>query len=693
MSEGRERSFWLTLWTVYLVTAGAFSALAPIGHWRNRMFGFFLWWDNDPGGSYLSSAHELFASEGSPLFPGHPGLTLQMLLYGVEQVFFLMKAGRGEELTAFVARNLHQFGLLARTLMTLLHLVSFYALFRFSRRLFDSARAARLAVVGYATSLPVLYFLSRISVEPLMVIFFLATFLGLWNYRECLSRGAGLRAIGFAAVAAALAVSGVVTKFHFLAPLPVFGLLYVITMGPTKSGLSVGSAWKVRSWAAGTYVLASSATLFFYSLFLNWKEFFDLWRVVNEGGLVRVIRRLEGLKRILTADHLLPDASAGGIFLLCEFSFLAVALVGLVLFFRCREAERGAALWPLAFSVYTLMIFGYRSSVFGNLNGFHYLFVPMAVLAVFFGVALDALGRAFPKRARGLATLAVVLLIHHVPIWAVLDSRVKDVRAYRPLRPFQEALGRIRAGQRVGVLHRQRRFAVWVVHGLATSDFAGRRSAMLAEEFASLFVPIAVKNEQPDQLARRVRGAGVAVVLDLTEEGSEAEVYDALAWADANDPGGELLLKLPGLNKKRDPELRQRVLTAILDGTLRSRSLGDDRVRLASVTEDRWTVGDRPAVVVVQNSGKRALRVKLRIGTGAQSAGTQVPVFVDDGQEVVEHPLEGGSAPLVPLSLVPAGASRLFLVWREIPGTSAAGRPGRLGIRLNEARLRPRDRD
>lgn len=692
MSKGQGAGFWLTLCTVYLVTSGVFSALAPIGSWQNSMLGFELWLDNDPGGCYLASAHELLSSLGDPLFPGHPGLTLQILLYATERAFFLMAAGRGEEVTSFVARNLHQFGFLARMLVTGLHLASFYLLFRFSRRLLPSVRAARLAVLGYATSLPVLYYLSRVSVEPLMVILFLATFLALWSYRDRLSRGARWPTMGFAALAAALAVSGMVTKLHLLALLPVLGLLSVILTVPGRSGTPVGPMWKVRSLAAATYVVASGASLACYSLLLDWKKFFELWGAyssvsVRIGDVAR--RAVAGLARNLTADNLLPAATKNGIFLLSELLFLAVALVGIVVFFRRREADRRAALWPLAYSAYTLAVFVYRSTEYVRdpFHGFHYLLVLMAVLAVFFGVALDALGRTLPARAGLPAVAAAVLIVHAVPVVAVADSRIRDVRAYRPLRPFETALGMIRDGERVGVLHRRRSFDIADVHGLCGVYSEDRPSSVLADAFESLFVPLVVRETWPDPRPRLVHDAGVAAVVDLTERGAGAAVYSASAWAKARDTLRELLAD-PA--RRRDSELRRRVLDGILDGALRSRPLDDDRVRVAGVTERRWTVGDQPAAVAVQNPGERPLAIKLRIGTSPESAGTLVAVFVDDGQATAEHLFAGGSSRPVPIPPVPAGEARLFLVWSESPEMAAA-HPDNLKIRLKGTRFRPRD--
>src|SRR5262245_45980855 len=147
----------------------AFSALmsagAPLGSWPNRIFGEPAWYELDPGSFYVTAAHEL--TFGTPaLFLGHPGTPLLLLLEGVQQGLYALAAEPGLSYTAFTARNLPGVIVASKLLVTVLHLVSFAFLFAFARKLLRDELAAWCACLGYATSLPALYYVSRISVEP-----------------------------------------------------------------------------------------------------------------------------------------------------------------------------------------------------------------------------------------------------------------------------------------------------------------------------------------------------------------------------------------------------------------------------------------------------------------------------------------------------------------------------------------------
>ena len=176
--------FWLVLALVLLAFSTFYSSAAPCGRWKNHVLGVPLWMENDPSGSYIASAHELYTSEGGPLFPGHPGTTLQLMLLGLQRTYDAVANHQALTFTEFTARNIAQVTVLSKLLATVLHLVSFYLVYHFARHILCGARGARLATLGYATCFPVLYYISRVSVEPLMVIAFAGTFLAMWSSRR-----------------------------------------------------------------------------------------------------------------------------------------------------------------------------------------------------------------------------------------------------------------------------------------------------------------------------------------------------------------------------------------------------------------------------------------------------------------------------------------------------------------------------
>lgn len=411
MTMSRGEKALLALCAAYLLFGAGMSALAPCGSWDNVVFGAKLWNEGDPGGYYVPSAHELYSSRGVLLYPGHPGLTLQILLHAIQAVYFALLAPSGAGFTAFIAANLATVFLLSKIAMTIVHLASFWLLLAFARRLLRDEEAALLATFGYATSLPVAYYLSRVSVEPLMMVCFLATFLALWKAEDG-------ETPAWAALAGLAAVSGLATKFHLLWPLPLIGLAML----------------RRRPKAALAFAAAGALAFAGYSALLDWRDFFAYWEVpaVVAGGPLR--RTVAGLLGMPLANWL-PGPTRSGLFLLCEGPLLTAAAYGLWLFVRRREEGGLARLaWPAAAVGFTVLVWAYRSAaVSGDFHGFHYLFPFMLLAAVFFGWGSRSLLARAPVAGKALW----IVLVHAVVLRAALDTRVKDAGYYRKVRPYQ----------------------------------------------------------------------------------------------------------------------------------------------------------------------------------------------------------------------------------------------------------------
>lgn len=408
MSRGAKAV--LALGAACLLFSAAMSALAPLGSWDNVVFGATLWNEGDPGGYYIPSAHELYSSNGRLLYPGHPGLTLQILLHAIQAAHHAAFAPAGAGFSEFTAANLARIFLLSKLAMTAAHAASFGLFLAFARRLLKNERAALLATFGYATSWPVLYYLSRVSVEPLMVVCFLATFLALWKHE-------GEGGAGWAALAGFAAVSGLATKFHLLWPLPLIGLASLVR----------------RPKGLLAFAGAAAATFGLYSLLLDWRDFFAYWEVqaVLAGSPIRHV--LFGIPRMPLA-HWLPGPTRSGIFLLCEGPLLATAAYGLYLHLRRPGVQRARLAWLAAAVGCSLAAWAYRSiAVSGDFHAFHYLFPFMLLAAVFFGEGSEALLARAPASGKVLW----LVLIHGVALNAALDTRVKDAKFYRKVKPYQ----------------------------------------------------------------------------------------------------------------------------------------------------------------------------------------------------------------------------------------------------------------
>ncbi len=476
----------------YLTFSGVYSQSAPMGDWKNQIFGQSAWSEWDPGGPYVDAAHQLAWGQGQ-LFEGHPGTVLILLLSGLQHMYYTVAgSGTGFDFTEFTARNLPTVFVLSKLMMTLLHLVACFVTFLLAKRVLRDERAAAFAALGYATSLPVGYYLSRISVEPLVVIFFVLSLLAIWRYQDLALEERLAPALQFVALSATLAVSGVVTKLNFLAPLVPFLALYVL-LGGWREGNERLVPGRTRLLALLVFTGTAATIGIFYSQFIDWPGFFALWRVFagQESPAWELAK-------------FLPGFTPGRIFPLCELVFILLAAVGWAAFLRDNPEQRMRALWLSAFGVWGLLMFGFRISSVASFLPFHYFHVSNVVVAVFFGHAVMLALRRLPVpsvgwRAAVLGLLGIVL-IHSLTVWTVIDTRRQDAALYAPNRQIHRVISDLSPEQSLGCVQCDHLmeplpngfFPTW--YPLSSVGWTlGRHpeiKSRLADEFASLFVPV-----------------------------------------------------------------------------------------------------------------------------------------------------------------------------------------------------------
>jgi hypothetical protein len=450
-------------WAALLLAGSAvYSARAPLGAWQNQLFGQPTWSEFDPAGYYVAAAHQLAWGE-APIFVGHPGTPLLVVLRGVESAWCAAAAAHELACGELVARNLPALFLLAKLALTLLHLASFAALYFFARGLLGDASAACLAVLGYATSLPVLFYLSRISVEPIGMLCLFAAFACVWRSQDLARCGRLRGALVCAAAAGLAAVTAAFAKLNLLGPLPLLlGLSLLCERIPRRARLA----------CALVFAAAAASAALGWSELVDWRRFFARWSEIARPA---------------------PGTTSGeGLLVLCEGAFAALGLAGWAGCLR-RAERRSRVIQVSACAALALLPFAYRVAIRGGFVPFHYLFVAVGVLAACFGdAALRLLRRlSLPTTgARGaLAALALVALVHGVAVAAVLESRRRDAERFEPQRPVFEQLARLGPGEQLGVerqLYASRRFRGWLraLHAI-------RLPSRLRAEFEGLFAPVA----------------------------------------------------------------------------------------------------------------------------------------------------------------------------------------------------------
>jgi hypothetical protein len=465
-----------------------FSSLAPLGVWPNLIFGTPKALEFDPGGPYLDAAHQL-AWGGTQLFEGHPGTTLMLLLSGVQHLYYSLAGGSaGLSFTEFTARSLPTVFLLSKGMTTLLHLAAAFVTYLFARRILRDDRPAAFAALGYLSSLPVAYYLSRISVEPLMVLCFELSLLAIWRYEERAAEGRHRSGLGFVVLSALAAMSGVVTKLNFLAPLPPF-LLAIVLLGGWGDRGAPSVPWRIRARASLVFLSSSALVLLAYSQLIDWEGFFRLWSgfTEREGG---VPWRLA---------NLLPRKSADGAFVLCEFVYLGLALAGCVAFVQRVPERRMQVLQVSVWFVWGVALYAFRVSLAGTLRPFHYFHLSNAIAAVFFGYAILLGLQRVARPAQGWRAAALgsllILGIHAVGLWAVVDSRLQDATHYAPNREIHRVIAELEPQQRLACIGcdprmLKTRAGYFGLHSVGWTNGLNDERSRLAEEFESLFVPV-----------------------------------------------------------------------------------------------------------------------------------------------------------------------------------------------------------
>ena len=507
-----SRWFWSLFALALLVFSGVYSYLAPFGIWVNQIFGQPAWYELDPGSFYVTTAHQLRWGE-APLWVGHPGAPLMLLLLGIQKAYYAVASPEGLSFGGFTARHLPTVYWLSKLAITMAHLASFRALFCFARQLAGSSAAALFATLGYATSLPVLYYLSRIAVEPLMMLCFFTAFLATWRYEKLATQRRVGPAFVFAALAAIAAVTGAITKLNFLGPLPFFLGLYLLAAGRwSAAGDAIGSS--TRAGACAVFVAVGGALALFSTQLIDWPRFLGFWDNIANAAHPPAHWPL---------TRLLPAATPSGVFLLSELAFAGLGVAGWVLWLRRHHGRRSRVLWVSAYAGYGLLLFAYRIAVGGGFGPFNYFALSNGVFAVFFG---DLTARGLRRLSlpctgwRGaLLGLAWAGLLHAGGIFAVVDSRRHDAEIYARGRPLYDLIAGLGPSDRLGIdaaiaalpTFRDRLFAV---HAVPFRDWEVRvPPAELQTAFEALFTPVDPKTLAADARWLNVPKLGTRIVV------------------------------------------------------------------------------------------------------------------------------------------------------------------------------------
>lgn len=454
-SRVRILSFWVLFPALFLGISLFVSSFGLFGSWTVTAFGVPYYYNWDPDGFYLGVGLTFFDQRYT--WVGHPGIPLVALIYTVARAChgIGMALGDSAPFESFAAKQAATVILASKIAVSLFHILSFAMLYRIGR-IFLTKQAARIAVLAYATSAIVLYYMNKISPEPLWVFFALLSLFALWKYVEThRSRQKYL----FLALAAFAAMAAVTTKIMIAFPLVFFVPLYILGHGEmTQRDKRVGIA---------LFFLFSS--LFFATLGwkVDWIGFITFWLQYSptqapSGNVSPEIHPLFAFIRFLI--HLSVSLAEGflsflkldpsdqkGQFNLAELPFFILSAGGFLLYWKKNPQKRRQAAWLAVFAVMMAPGVLYKGA-------HHYLPLHLALAALFCGYFVwETLSRLIIKagseRTKTLAAVFSVLLIHAYSLALFVETKKSDMTNYlRDWRPYYRALAAIDDSQQIGIL-------------------------------------------------------------------------------------------------------------------------------------------------------------------------------------------------------------------------------------------------
>ncbi len=467
---------WIGLAVVMLTASALLCQDALWGHWRSYVWNVRYAFNWDPGAAYLGTGLTLFdnryATDGT-FWPGHPGLPLMLLVHLLAKGMYLPYWLTHDRSTFadFAALRLTDIIIGARLMMTVLHLLSFAALYRVAMRVLENSATSFLAVLIYATTYSTLFYFNEISVEPLVVLFALLCFLCVWRFEDEMRRYRFKTAYLHAILGALCMALALYSKLLIMASIVLFVPAYIAVLGHRNARRDPLSR---RAWLAGVGVFAGASALFLIggALKINWTKFFRYWNDVpraemklpslaaqSDGTVIDAI--LTALK--LAAEQLLNrfhpsfwavENTRAGHGYVAEMGCTLLAVTGMIWLWYRYRAKRRFLIPIVVFSAMISPPILYKSL-------WHYYVVYYAFGAVFCAFAIEKLLRKLlagrtsnkPVGAVKLYVLAtvVVALLHSPGVVLVIDKHRFNSRQYHAWRPLYRALDEASDGETIAV--------------------------------------------------------------------------------------------------------------------------------------------------------------------------------------------------------------------------------------------------
>lgn len=423
---------------------------------------------------------------------------------------------------SFLAKNLFGLIFITKLAMTVINLLSFYVLYSLSLKVLRDKWLARNAVIAYATTYTVLYYINFVVPEPLLVLFTLLSIDCAWKSYESRDHENGVRKYQYIALSAFCAIAAFFTKMMIAAPLVILIPVFLLVQ---KKSLTEKTFLPLREriLSAFTFIGAAVPFALLCAYKVNWTDFLKFWFKHAPGSLsfdsskssllnvgansLEFLQRLGEVffRRILSGELLFAHGKMG-LFIKAELIFFICATIGVIQYYAKFKDKRIHVYWIMFFVASISPVVLYRWQA-------HYFIIHLAVASIFFSYFVNnIIGTKLTGRLNGpLVAVIITLVIHLGSITLFVDAKRFDVVEYQKnWKAYYEALGAIDGNGRIGVLK-----------GASPNIVAGRMfgyfpkgSKTFQREFSKFFVPI-----KSTYTAAKLQKQNIQVVIEHTSEG------------------------------------------------------------------------------------------------------------------------------------------------------------------------------
>jgi hypothetical protein len=420
---------------------------APGGFFVNSLGGNIdLWRDDDPGGWYIASAHEL--GRNPIVFAGHPAIPMQIGLWIIQKVvrFF---ANSSFSYSEAIAANIFYVQVLSKTMCSLAFIGASLILCKIGTLLFNNRFIGVMASLLFSTSFFSVFYMTKVSTEGFTVLFFLLSFLFVLMAHQHSSNPRSVSMFAF--LACFFSVFAFYSKIHLMGALPFFVLtcLIVIHFRTLR--------WRPLLTMGAAGLLGMIAAWLCLEPFMDWTSFNSIWApfgLVEDTNtsawnryyhtIFAVAKSALDLAAQITNENTLPITTPKRL----SFEFGSTAALLFVISFCWPTVRRNIVFSALSlYGIFTIIIFFYKGFAF------HYLFPFLAVASISSAFVIHQITEkntdGSPAR-HGLFAFLLVFLLNIDGFRVAMNSHSHREQSNSDSLPIYAALSRLSPGETLG---------------------------------------------------------------------------------------------------------------------------------------------------------------------------------------------------------------------------------------------------